>query len=211
MSTAANGTALHDFEKDHPTSSCVIKIKDKVFHVSSEMLGMHSHFFRGMFFREATEEDKKKTREQEALEAAEDAKDGQPTATATDDDDFPLVRNERKEITLHNIDAEHFREVLNIIYPSDKPITDDNVKNVLHIAEKYHFNVIMDEAENFLMSDSKLAKKEKLLIADEKKMTELADKVIKTMTKDEIKGISNDETLNLSDRTNRLLLQQSLK
>ncbi|GMR54121.1 hypothetical protein PMAYCL1PPCAC_24316, partial [Pristionchus mayeri] len=180
-STANPTPAPHDFYSDHPTSSCNLIIGDKTLKVSSELLGMHSHFFRSLFFKANTKKE-------------EEMNEGTPN----------LIRTEIKDVRLDNVKVEEVIELLNIIYPSDAPITDDNVKFIIELADKYLFNVVLHECEQFLKNGSKLSKEDRLVIADKYHLCDLVDIIVKDLSKSEISGLIS---LKLSERTTKAMVK----
>ncbi|GMS97626.1 hypothetical protein PENTCL1PPCAC_19801 [Pristionchus entomophagus] len=181
---AANcSSAPHDFYADHPTSSCNLIIGDKTLKVSSELLGMHSHFFRSLFFK---------------ANPNNGGENGDNEGTPN------LIRTDVNDVRLDNVKVDEVIELLNIIYPSDHPITDHNVKFIIELADKYLFNVVLHECEQFLRSGSKLSKEDRLLLADKYHLCDLVDSIVKELSKQEIQTIVS---LKLTDRTTKAMVK----
>ncbi|KAF8368241.1 hypothetical protein PRIPAC_86070 [Pristionchus pacificus] len=199
---SAPSAAPHDFYADHPTSSCNLIIGDNTLKVSSELLGMHSHFFRSLFFKVNPEykgpvEERGEDGEKIVKPAVEPY---DPLADTTPN----LIRTEIKDVRLDNVKVKEVIDLLNIIYPSDAPITDANVSYIVELADKYLFNVIMHECEQHLTSTSELPKEDRLLLADKYHMCDLVDQIVKELTKTEIQNLIN---LKLSERTTKAMVK----
>ncbi|GMR54756.1 hypothetical protein PMAYCL1PPCAC_24951, partial [Pristionchus mayeri] len=48
-----------------------------------------------------------------------------------------FVDQNKKEFEVNDVDREKFIDVLHMIYPSDKKISDDSAEQVLHLADRF--------------------------------------------------------------------------
>ncbi|GMT28919.1 hypothetical protein PFISCL1PPCAC_20216, partial [Pristionchus fissidentatus] len=115
-----------------------------------------------------------------------------------------LIRTEIKDVRLDNVNVDEVIELLNIIYPSDSPITDSNVRYIIELADKYLFNVVLHECEQFLRGNSKLSKDERLKLADKYHLCDLVDTIVKELTKQEINSLIH---CRLSERTTKAMVK----
>uniref|UniRef100_A0A1I7XHI6 MATH domain-containing protein n=1 Tax=Heterorhabditis bacteriophora TaxID=37862 RepID=A0A1I7XHI6_HETBA len=74
---------------------------------------------------------------------------------------------EKKEIPVEDVILEEFIELLNVVYPSHKPISTDNVEFLLELGDKFEIQFVIDECERFLISSEDIAIVTKLVWADQ--------------------------------------------
>ncbi|PIO60741.1 BTB/POZ domain protein [Teladorsagia circumcincta] len=54
--------------------------------------------------------------------------------------------------TIPDVSAEDFLELLNVVYPSQKPVTVENVETLLKLGDRYAFECVLVKCENFLIT-----------------------------------------------------------
>ncbi|KAK0425658.1 hypothetical protein QR680_009305 [Steinernema hermaphroditum] len=118
-----------------------------------------------------------------------------------------------REIQIEDVLLEEFIELLNVVYPSHKSITAENVEFLLELGDKFEIQYVMDECENFLMRTDDIAVVTKLVWADQYTLAKLHDACIRTLkTVPEIKALkATEEYKNFSDTTKAALLEKILK
>ncbi|GMT01355.1 hypothetical protein PENTCL1PPCAC_23529 [Pristionchus entomophagus] len=120
---------------------------------------------------------------------------------------------EKTEIPIEDVILEEFMELLEVVYPSHKAVSADNVEYLLDLGDKFQIQFVMDEAEKFLMATDEIAVVTKLLWADQYCLARLQDACIRTFkSPGEIKQVkSSEEYKNLSDKTRAALFEKILK
>uniref|UniRef100_A0A1I7Y2H8 BTB domain-containing protein n=1 Tax=Steinernema glaseri TaxID=37863 RepID=A0A1I7Y2H8_9BILA len=118
-----------------------------------------------------------------------------------------------REIQIEDVLLEEFIELLNVVYPSHKSISAENVEFLLELGDKFEIQFVMDECENFLMRTDDIAVVTKLVWADQYTLARLHDACIRTLkTVTEIKALkATEEYKNFSDTTKAALLEKILK
>lgn len=120
---------------------------------------------------------------------------------------------DKKEIPVEDVILEEFIELLNVVYPSHKPVTAENVEFLLELGDKFEIQFVIDECERFLIRSDEIAVITKLVWADQYCLAKLQDVCVKTFkgTAD-IKALSQTEEFkNLSDATKVALFGRTLK
>ncbi|EYC36374.1 hypothetical protein Y032_0902g2960 [Ancylostoma ceylanicum] len=74
---------------------------------------------------------------------------------------------DKREIPVEDVILDEFIELLNVVYPSHKPISTDNVEFLLELGDKFEIQFVIDECERFLMSTEDIAIVTKLVWADQ--------------------------------------------
>ncbi|GMR54172.1 hypothetical protein PMAYCL1PPCAC_24367, partial [Pristionchus mayeri] len=91
--------------------------------------------------------------------------------------------SKQSEITLPDIGLIEFTDLLDVIYPYDKPITDENVVHLLKLADLYGIKIVRDRAERFLMrNESKQSNAELLLLAEKYRLINFHKLCISNLT-----------------------------
>ncbi|GMR54656.1 hypothetical protein PMAYCL1PPCAC_24851, partial [Pristionchus mayeri] len=120
-----------------------------------------------------------------------------------------FAEKDKKEIELKDIDRAEFLEMLRVIYPSHKKITDDNVIFLLKLGDRFQIKFLLDLTED---SDTPgLASK--LLLSDHYRLVKLQnDCILSLKTTDEFKAIKNLPIYpNLSDGIKSTLFERHLE
>jgi hypothetical protein len=118
-----------------------------------------------------------------------------------------------KEIPVEDVIPEEFMELLNVVYPSHKPISADNVEFLLELADKFEIQYVIDECEKFLMRTDDIAVVTKLVLGDQYCLAKLQDVCMRTFKSTaDIKQLKQTEEFrSLSDTTKSALLEKLLK
>ncbi|TKR93936.1 hypothetical protein L596_008297 [Steinernema carpocapsae] len=118
-----------------------------------------------------------------------------------------------REIQIEDVLLEEFIELLNVVYPSHKNISAENVEFLLELGDKFEIQYVMDECENFLMRTDDITVVTKLVWADQYTLAKLHDACIRTLkTVPDIKALkTHEEYKNFSDTTKAALLEKILK
>ncbi|GMT29189.1 hypothetical protein PFISCL1PPCAC_20486, partial [Pristionchus fissidentatus] len=120
---------------------------------------------------------------------------------------------DKDEISIEDVLSDEFQELLNVLYPSHKPINCDNVEYLLELADKFQIEYIVEEAEKYLMATDEIAVVTKLLWADQYCLAKLQDSCIRIFKcPNEIKTLkTSEEYKNLSNTTKAALFEKILK
>ncbi|VDK53109.1 unnamed protein product [Anisakis simplex] len=124
-----------------------------------------------------------------------------------------FAERDKEEIVIEDVILEEFVELLNVIYPTHKPVSNANIEQLLELGNKFHVDYIMDECECFLMRSDDVETLTKLIWADQYRLTNLQDACIrKFKSAQEIKALSqSDKYKKLGDTTKLALLRRMLK
>ncbi|VDM48949.1 unnamed protein product [Toxocara canis] len=120
---------------------------------------------------------------------------------------------DKKEIAIEDVILEEFVELLNVVYPSHKPVSAENVEFLLELGDKFEIQFVIDECERFLMRSDDIAVITKLVWADQYCLAKLQDVCVRTFkTTSDIKALKQtEEYKNLSDTTKAALLEKIFK
>uniref|UniRef100_A0A915AYA5 Uncharacterized protein n=1 Tax=Parascaris univalens TaxID=6257 RepID=A0A915AYA5_PARUN len=120
---------------------------------------------------------------------------------------------DKKEIAIEDVILEEFVELLNVVYPSHKPVSAENVEFLLELGDKFEIQFVIDECERFLMRSDDIAVITKLVWADQYCLAKLQDVCVRTFkTTTDIKALKQtEEYKNLSDTTKAALLEKIFK
>ncbi|KAK6727753.1 hypothetical protein RB195_005437 [Necator americanus] len=120
---------------------------------------------------------------------------------------------DKREIPVEDVILDEFIELLNVVYPSHKPISTDNVEFLLELGDKFEIQFVIDECERFLMSTEDIAIVTKLVWADQYCLAKLQDACVRTFKSvNDIKALKlTEEYKNLSDTTKAALLEKIFK
>ncbi|GMT29936.1 hypothetical protein PFISCL1PPCAC_21233, partial [Pristionchus fissidentatus] len=119
----------------------------------------------------------------------------------------------KKEIEIKEVDYEEFVEILNVIYPSSRNITDTNVQFLLSLADRFDIKMVMDKAESFLIASSKLTVSAKFKLSDQFRLLRLQDYCLKKLTSvKEVTALKKTkEYKDYSDAAKTALLERIVK
>ncbi|CAJ0962624.1 unnamed protein product, partial [Mesorhabditis belari] len=120
---------------------------------------------------------------------------------------------DKKEVTVEDVIFDEFIELLNVVYPSRKPVSTENVEFLLELGDKFEMHFVLDECERFLIGSGEISLVTKLVWADQYVLAKLQDSCIRTMKSlSDVKAIKNmEEYKNLSDTTKAALLEKVFK
>lgn len=120
---------------------------------------------------------------------------------------------DKKEIPVEDVILDEFIELLNVVYPSHKPVSAENVEFLLELGDKFEIQFVMDECERFLMRSDDIAVVTKLVWADQYCLAKLQDVCVRTFkTTGDIKALKlTEEYKSLSDTTKAALLEKIFK
>uniref|UniRef100_A0AC35U0Y4 BTB domain-containing protein n=1 Tax=Rhabditophanes sp. KR3021 TaxID=114890 RepID=A0AC35U0Y4_9BILA len=119
----------------------------------------------------------------------------------------------QQKIVLKDVYYNEFHQLLEVIYPTHRPIDEHNVEFLLELGDRFEISYVIIECEKFLMSLNNFPFVRKLFLADLYKLSNLQNNCIKHFdTPSEIKaiGITNEYKL-LSDSTKAALLDKMFK
>ncbi|GMR54608.1 hypothetical protein PMAYCL1PPCAC_24803, partial [Pristionchus mayeri] len=68
---------------------------------------------------------------------------------------------------LKDVNREEFTELLSVIYPSCKEITENSAEFLLKLGDRFQIVCAIDRAEKFLIESHEVSRMEKLRIADQ--------------------------------------------
>ncbi|VDM60808.1 unnamed protein product [Angiostrongylus costaricensis] len=127
----------------------------------------------------------------------------------------------KREIPVEDVILDEFIELLNVVYPSHKPVSTDNVEFLLELGDKFEIQFVIDECERFLMFTEDIAIVTKLVWADQYCLAKLQvhfdacvnDTCVRTFKNvNDIKALKlTEEYKNLSDATKAALLEKIFK
>ncbi|PIO60066.1 BTB/POZ domain protein, partial [Teladorsagia circumcincta] len=122
---------------------------------------------------------------------------------------------ERNTETIPDVSAEDFLELLNVVYPSQKPVTVENVETLLKLGDRYAFECVLVKCENFLITSKadEIDVFTRLEWASKYAMADLQDHCVSKLTNAAAVGAVKKTLLygSLSHETRKLLLELMLK
>ncbi|GMR54367.1 hypothetical protein PMAYCL1PPCAC_24562, partial [Pristionchus mayeri] len=183
---------FHFLSPSMDVSDTALVINGVKLHISRQYLALYSPVFAAMFYGRFQEREK----------------------TEIPIEDVILeVRRERRDINVEDVILEEFIELLEVLYPSHKAVSADNVEYLLDLGDKFQIQFVIDEAEKFLMGTDDIQVVTKLLWADQYCLARLQDSCIRTFkSAAEIKNLkSSEEYKNLSDKTKAALFEKICK
>ncbi|GMR54638.1 hypothetical protein PMAYCL1PPCAC_24833, partial [Pristionchus mayeri] len=121
--------------------------------------------------------------------------------------------NNKGEIELNDVEKEEFIDILYLIYPSCKKITDANAESLLKIADRFQIKTIIDRIEQFLMDSTKWNFPAKLNLSEKYTLVELQEFCLDTFeSAEEIMNLKRiDGYEELSNNVNAALLRKAMK
>lgn len=120
---------------------------------------------------------------------------------------------EKKEIPVEDVIFDEFVELLNVVYPSRRPVSTENVEFLLELGDKFEMQFVLEECERFLISSEDIGLVTKLVWADQYILAKLQHSCIHSLkTYSDVRAIKNtEEYKNLSDTTKTALLEKVFK
>ncbi|GMT01666.1 hypothetical protein PENTCL1PPCAC_23840, partial [Pristionchus entomophagus] len=103
-----------------------------------------------------------------------------PVFNAMFNQDF--AEKNKKEVELKGVDCEEFLELLHVIYPSYKKITEVNAEYLLKLGDQLQIKLVIDQVEQFLITSSNMSVPDKLKLADQYILVNLQDHCIGSFT-----------------------------
>ncbi|VDM50589.1 unnamed protein product [Toxocara canis] len=79
----------------------------------------------------------------------------------------------KREVQLDGVILEELIELLDVIYPSHKPVTGENVEFLLKLGDRFEIQFVIDECEHFLIESDEVAIVTKLYWADQYRLVKL--------------------------------------
>jgi hypothetical protein len=124
-----------------------------------------------------------------------------------------FVEKDRKEIPIEDVMLDEFLELLNLVYPSHKPVTAENVEYLLELGDKFQIQFVMDQCEKFLQTSTEITTIQKLVWADTYAFSGLHHACIQSLdTPGHFKRLrTQDEYRKLSDTTKAALFEKLIK
>ncbi|GMT30992.1 hypothetical protein PFISCL1PPCAC_22289, partial [Pristionchus fissidentatus] len=109
--------------------------------------------------------------------------------------------SEQDEIELKDVTYEEFHEMLRVIYPPSKDVTDDFVESLLVLGDRYGIKMLLDKSEAHLIKTEKFTIPEKLLLSENYRLYQLQDACFATLdTKEDVEDLKKtEEYAKLSD------------
>ncbi|GMR54593.1 hypothetical protein PMAYCL1PPCAC_24788, partial [Pristionchus mayeri] len=121
----------------------------------------------------------------------------------------------KEEIELKGVDREEFLEMLHVIYPSSKKITDKSAEYLLRLGDRFQIAILMDRVEEFLVNyydHSNIGDADMLRIADKYRLHGLMERTLSELkTTEDFQEIEQSHVFDgLSPKTIRLLFTRHL-
>ncbi|GMR55015.1 hypothetical protein PMAYCL1PPCAC_25210 [Pristionchus mayeri] len=120
-----------------------------------------------------------------------------------------FAEKNKNEIELNDVDREGFVELLYVIYPTNKKITEESVEVLLHLSDQFQITSIIERAEEFLIDNEYILNSDKLRLADRYRLFGLQEHCFsECKTKEDFKDIKESPLYNgLSDATKIAFLE----
>ncbi|GMR54690.1 hypothetical protein PMAYCL1PPCAC_24885, partial [Pristionchus mayeri] len=81
-----------------------------------------------------------------------------------------FAEKDKKEIELQDVDREEFIELLHVIYPLNKKITDGSAEFLLRLGDRFQIKCAIERAEDFYIDQSNVSNIEQLRVSDKYKL-----------------------------------------
>ncbi|GMR54575.1 hypothetical protein PMAYCL1PPCAC_24770 [Pristionchus mayeri] len=108
-----------------------------------------------------------------------------------------FVERSQNEIELKDVDRKEFIEMLHVIYPPSKKITEANLGYLLKLGDRFEVEVVVDQIEKFLIKSTKFSLAAKLVIADQYRLFGLQGHCLDRLTSvRKVTDLSNSEESN---------------
>ncbi len=91
-----------------------------------------------------------------------------------------FYESDLKEVPIEDVNPEEFQEMLHVIYPSHKDVTERSVEFLLKLGDKFQVEYLMKECVRFVSNTEKIPVAKKLLWADRYCLAELQEFCIQT-------------------------------
>ncbi|GMT30465.1 hypothetical protein PFISCL1PPCAC_21762, partial [Pristionchus fissidentatus] len=121
---------------------------------------------------------------------------------------------EKREIKMDGVGREELVELLEVIYPVERPITDKNVEGLLKLAGRLEMKTVLSKVERFLIStSSSLTPSARLLLADRYRLAQLQSVCLSSLySKVAIKSVrDSNEYEKLSEKTKEALFDRMME
>uniref|UniRef100_A0A0K0F8R9 BTB domain-containing protein n=1 Tax=Strongyloides venezuelensis TaxID=75913 RepID=A0A0K0F8R9_STRVS len=124
-----------------------------------------------------------------------------------------FAESNMKEITIKDVDVDEFIELLEVIYPSHKPISAVNVEFLLELGDRFEISYVLDQCENFLITTDEVPFISKLAWSDAYCLSSLQHACMSSFKRiSDLKLLKyTEEYKNISDATKAALLEKMLK
>ncbi|CEF66454.1 BTB/POZ-like domain and MATH domain and TRAF-like domain and BTB/POZ fold domain and BTB/POZ domain-containing protein [Strongyloides ratti] len=116
-------------------------------------------------------------------------------------------------ITIKDVNIDQFIELLEVIYPSHKPISTVNVEFLLELSDRFEISYVLNQCEKFLIKTNEIPIISKLAWSDAYCLSNLQDACMSNFKKvSDLKNLKDTkEYTNLSNSTKAALLEKMLK
>ncbi|GMT29779.1 hypothetical protein PFISCL1PPCAC_21076, partial [Pristionchus fissidentatus] len=120
---------------------------------------------------------------------------------------------EKKEMKMDGIRREELVELLEVIYPVERPITNKNVEGLLKLAGRFEMKTVLNASEQFLISSSSVTPSARLLLADRYRLAQLQSVCLSMLdSKVAIKSVrDSNEYEKLSEKTKEALFDRMME
>uniref|UniRef100_A0A0K0EEW2 BTB domain-containing protein n=1 Tax=Strongyloides stercoralis TaxID=6248 RepID=A0A0K0EEW2_STRER len=124
-----------------------------------------------------------------------------------------FAESNMKSITLKDVNIDEFIELLEVIYPSHKPISKINVGFLLELGDRFEISYVLDQCEKFLIETNEVTFISKLAWSDAYCLSSLQDACMSTIERvSDVKRLKDtEEYKNMSDATKAALLEKMFK
>ncbi|KAH7714465.1 Protein BATH-38 [Aphelenchoides avenae] len=97
-----------------------------------------------------------------------------------------------QELTLHDVEAEDFKQFLMAIHPMRLPISDSNAISLYRLADYFGVKPLFAECEAYLKNAKTVPAIDRLIVAQQLERNDLKEGVISRLTDDDVKAIAGD-------------------
>jgi hypothetical protein len=123
-----------------------------------------------------------------------------------------FAEKEKAVVPLDSVDADQFVEFLSAIYPTQTPITAQNVLFLYTLADEYIVPSLLEKCERFLIADKEISAMDKIALAVQLSKPFLKRKIIDSLTSQEIERIATTyEEKQLDVRTAMDILKRHIE
>ncbi|KAH7700768.1 Protein BATH-24 [Aphelenchoides avenae] len=123
-----------------------------------------------------------------------------------------FAEQNKDEVKLSKVNPEHFMQFLQVIYPSSKEVTADNVMGLVELADQFNAKGVLAKCQEFLCSkesDKHFSLYDKLKVADQRDLKQVKTYVMKRIrTQAEFYRISK-KSAGMSQSTLEMLLRKN--
>lgn len=89
-----------------------------------------------------------------------------------------FIEKKKDSVELHDTNYDDFKQLLRQIYPMRKPIQKKDVDGLLNVADRYQFDQVMDQVEQYMINTDEFTKMEKLLKTNKYNLEKLKVKFV---------------------------------